>query len=618
MILRNLTIIDFRCFDRLHLVSMDGLAVFIGENDAGKTSILDAIDLLLSSRSLSRDDYRKLPDGSAVDRCSLRGVFQLEPHDTVPVEYRSGPAGEFLNLTKSFFPDRVEVMVLGQGYSDDRFDTFRPAEAQKSLLREYGLNPAGNEQGRREQVAALLAAGKLELVERPLTVSFGTLAPHLPRVQRIAATDYRAPDSMVQRALQNVVSGVIYSEDDGDREPKELAALTDIRARIRVRLDEEIEKAQGALQKAHPGIRSVSVEPAIDFTRCVTATNLLVDAGEGERLVSSFGEGTKKRIWMGLLEWERSTTSGMGQSLIRLYDEPDVNLHYEAQRRLFETICGLAGEPIPRTQCFVCTHSLTLIDRSPVESIHLLRLDDGHRRSHIQINQPGDLDIIAFFNEVGRAVGLSNSALLYERAFLVVEGESEEAAMPILYRCLFGRSLVEDGIVLINLHTCSAWKAVLEVLLANRLPLTQLLLDQDCTDPNSSGHITPEALNDLGCPADFQRDQVSYVGVKEFEDAFSDGVICRALSAEFARVDGRSWDGGDLANLRSNSAKFSSDLKQLVRHSCTLARRNDATKPAIAAAVARACRTVADVPPAITNALIALRARAGHPSVELP
>ena len=41
-------------------------------------------------------------------------------------------------------------------------------------------------------------------------------------------------------------------------------------------------------------------------------------------------------------------------------------------------------------------------------------------------------DVIPFMSNIGYSVGISNSLVLYEKVFIVVEGESEESALPIL------------------------------------------------------------------------------------------------------------------------------------------------------------------------------------------
>lgn len=613
MLLKRLFLKNFRCFEEIDVDSLDSLAMFIGENDAGKTVLLDAISLLVENKSCADSDFRKQQDQSLAEEVVLEGWFQLDSHDTLPEEYRSGEYKNILHLKKRFVPGATEIYMDGRGYNDERFDSFAGAENQKTLLRELGLSPANREPERKVQRKRLVEEGKLWYIEKEIKLpQFSVIAQHMPRVDRVASYDYRSPESMVQRTLQSVAARVVNPPDE-EGNPQEREDLQPIRAQIEQQLNEEIAKAKSTLKTAHQKLEDIVVEPVIDFSKSVATNNLHLAIGdEDHRSIDFFGEGTKKRIWMGLLEWERGATAGdVSQSVIRLYDEPDVNLHYEAQRQLFSNISKLANDSGSRTQCFVCTHSVTLVDNAPSQSINLIRVEEDSKRDLHQINGPSDEEIVAFFNEVARAVGLSNTALLQERGFLVVEGASEAESIPIIYRNLFGCSMREDGLVSINLHTCSAWKSVIEVLLTNRLEMTHILLDKDCQDPDSSANITSDKFEELGCSKEFQEQQVSYIGYKEFEDSFSNEVIAKALNEEFPLAEDESWGTEKIESVRKQGDKFSANLEHTVQKSCVKELRSNVSKPSIAKAIAERCVSEVDVPSTLLRTLNSLRQRAG-------
>ena len=477
MHLIKLALKDFRCYQEVEVAPLGKLAVIVGENDVGKTVLMDAIAILLGSNQAGPQDLRSGADGTRSDEFEIRGQFLLEDHDTLQEEYRVD--GHF-TLIRRLKAGQLETYVDALGYDDAEFDDFRGAEKQKALLTKAGLRPGTNEGLREQQLAQLVAEGRLHrnvLREQKLP-TIGVISDHLPKVERIASTEYRSPETMVQRTLLSIAASVMHPVDPETGQPKEHSELTKIRQEIVGRLNQEIDEVKTILQRINPSILEMSVLPSIDFSRAVASTALSLNTGEGERPLSSFGEGTKKRMWMGLLEWEREAAkkAAIG-STIRLYDEPDVNLHYRAQRELFKTISALSSDEELHTQCFVSTHAVTLIDRAPCEAINLIEFAEDGGRKVTRIHGGENPDVMRFFNEVGRVVGLPNSVVLYEKAFLLVEGDSEWVALPILYRLLHGKAMSEDGLVLINLHTCSAWRSVVEVLLHNRLPITHLLLD---------------------------------------------------------------------------------------------------------------------------------------------
>src|SRR5262249_28448167 len=154
----------------IHLPNLERLVIFIGENDAGKTVLLDAISLLISNSSCAQEDFYRLPDGTYSDECIIEGFFRIEEFDTLPQEFRSGATGEVLHLWKVFSSKGAKTFYSGLGYEDERFDSFSGAANQKQLLQEYGLTPESNEAGRKIQREQLMRTGKLKRVERELVL----------------------------------------------------------------------------------------------------------------------------------------------------------------------------------------------------------------------------------------------------------------------------------------------------------------------------------------------------------------------------------------------------------------------------------------------------------------
>lgn len=435
MLLTRLHVVNYRCYEDITFEQLDRLAGFVGENDVGKAQLMNAVACLIGSGPCTADDYRDLASDTRADEVILEGTFRIESHDTLPDDYRTGvPGSEVMRLTKRFAKAGVVMSCTGRGYTDERFDSLKGADHQKELLKAYEVAPAGRESERLVQLdelrTKLLSESKIKLIEQDLVLpNFSVLQPHIPRVERVASTDFRSPDEVVNRVLRNVAASVIKPVNQATGQPHERDDLRAVRAELQQRLNDEVQKAGTTLQRILKNLRSLTVDPHIDFARAVTASTLNVDLGTGSRAASAFGRGTNNRLWMGLLEWEREVArENVSGSVLRLYDEPDVNLHYEAQRELFRTISSLAQDDALHIQCFVCTHAVTLIDRASPSAINLITVDEVQRRSVRRLLTNGVDDYTAFIHDVGQAVGLSNTALLYERAFLVVEGEGEQGA----------------------------------------------------------------------------------------------------------------------------------------------------------------------------------------------
>jgi energy-coupling factor transporter ATP-binding protein EcfA2 len=607
MLLTHLTVRNFCCYANLVDVPLHRLTVFIGENDAGKSALLTAIKLLLTDERLVESHYYHAENGQVADTITISGTFDLGKYDTLPSDYRSID-GKALILTKTF-SDKQGIRkceVKGLAYCDERYGQpqKQSASVQKELLNAIGIAPGANEPIRIQQFQQAADSGNIPKRESYFSVSFSDLKEYLPLFESIASADYKNPDTLVQRTLQNVVNACLNPINQQTASPELLPELVAVKAKIYEALNIKASEMKESLARQIPKLKDVRVsEPVIDFSKSVSSVNLMLDLGQGMQMASAFGSGTNKKLWMGLLDWERHIQQEYeNRAVIRVYDEPDVNLDYSAERKLFGNILDATNKSGSRTQAIVATHSVTLVDRSPAQSINLIRVkDDGTRVIDCLCGDTDD-GIKHFLTSVGRSVGITNSALFYERVFLVVEGESEENALPIFYRHLYGHSFIEDGIVLINMQTCGAWKSVLSILQRHKSERTVLLLDRDCTNPNSGVNIYPDTLRELGYAEEWCITHCFYIGTKEFEDAFATSDIVAVLNQNWPKSDGAPWMDHDIDVIRNSGTKFSQDLLDYVKVTCIKQKRSSVRKPEFAEALARHCCSGTHIPAVIKDA----------------
>ena len=161
MYLTRLSLKNFRCFEHIEFDSLDRLAVLVGENDAGKTVILEAITALVGAATCGADHFRRSSDGIKAGEMEVAGTFQLEAHDTVPDEFRTGPAPGALRLRRRWEDGAAEVYAWTIGFDDAEYDDFNGADRQKELLKRADVVPASREPERRAQLAKLVEDGVL-------------------------------------------------------------------------------------------------------------------------------------------------------------------------------------------------------------------------------------------------------------------------------------------------------------------------------------------------------------------------------------------------------------------------------------------------------------------------
>jgi predicted ATPase len=80
MKLKELTVSNFRCYKAPTTVAFDALTTFIGKNDAGKSTLLDVLDVFFNDKALDRNDAAKGGNAKAV---TITCVFDNLPTDLV-------------------------------------------------------------------------------------------------------------------------------------------------------------------------------------------------------------------------------------------------------------------------------------------------------------------------------------------------------------------------------------------------------------------------------------------------------------------------------------------------------------------------------------------------------
>jgi hypothetical protein len=416
--------------------------------------------------------------------------------------------------------------------------------------------------------------------------------------------DYDDPGNMILNTLRQVFNSVVYEDEDNQQL---ITGLEQVRDKAKLAINEKVAELHSYIRKYNKRVQDISYDPIIDFSRGLRAGQFQIDDGRGFHYLSKTGDGTKRRMFIATLDWDRDVTleqaaqdAGM-PPVIRGYDEPDTNLDYEAQRTMCQAISSIVEEKKARTQAILCTHSPPMINRVPAQYIRLLSLCDGCTQIE-QLETDGDLEVEAFLRESARELGITNTLMFYERCFVLIEGETEENALPILYRKVYGHSLLEDGIQPINVKGNGALKEFLRLLSRNRQELTVVFVDSD-TRNTDEADLTEETLRSAGFDDDFIDTRLLYIGDQEFEDAFSDEIIARCLQNKWPKSDGE-WESDDVVPLREEN-KFSKALRKAVWENTTedLPRWS---KPIFGRALARCCNEE-EIPEAVLNLFEAAR-----------
>ena len=460
MFLEQIEIVNFRGIQHLSL-KFDKTTVLIGENNTGKSTVLDALQTCLS-RSLTRKggifseyDYH-LPEKDS----------QPADSDAIEITLR------FAEQSDDEWPDEV-VQILGDAIQIDENDR------QSVILRVQSKYDDPTEDFVTNWDFLDLAGNELTRAKAPR---------HIIDLQRLAPVFYLA-------ALRDSAQEFRpYSQFWGP-----FVRSLKIDSDLRQELEEELSKLNQRVLGAHESFGAIkerlgntakmvpldSEEPVgieaipSKVFDILSRTQVMLTSTTGARLpIGRHGEGTQSLavicLFDAFLQSRLKDSYTEYTTPILALEEPEAHLHPSAIRSVADQLQALGGQQI------IATHSGDLVASIPLLSLRRLRRKDGKITFYQIKNDALTKDEI---QKLDYHVRSTRGSLLFARCWLLVEGETDSLLFEECAR-ISGYDLVSEGI------SCIAFTHVGVgplIKLADQLGIEWLVVADD--DPAGNNYI---------------------------------------------------------------------------------------------------------------------------------
>jgi predicted ATP-dependent endonuclease of OLD family len=356
--LREIKINNFRSFKSFELRNLGRLNLLVGTNNSGKTSVLEAIQLLCSRNNLEplrdsmvsrgeyswdeRQRYREL------DVCHLFHGHQIEPGS----EFSVLGAGE----------NRLEKLTAKVGLRPLRrlYEEASDNGEQLTILENNVFEDSSDDFNVLDLTIKWLYGNEQDSWERPLSSDGKLMEDYIRRLRSIGRA--RSLDTKTQF----VTSSALTSE-----------RMIELFEQIVLTPEENL--VQEALQVIESRIERIASLGSERFRRSEAREGFVVKLSDGEQRVpiGSMGDG----IWrmLGLALSTVSTANG-----VLFVDEIDTGLHFTAMsdmwKLVWETAKRLNVQVFATTHSSDCWTSLANIanqDTSPEDGITIQRIERG-------------------------------------------------------------------------------------------------------------------------------------------------------------------------------------------------------------------------------------------------
>lgn len=403
-------------------ISLPRVAVLIGANNSGKTSLLKAISLVLGDyfRFISDEDFHIAQDEKKVEHI-LVDIRIVPTKDGIRDK-------KFSTEWTTEFGDSIKQDANGNQFIAVRVKcTENLIKGGFNVDRSYMDKWPDFKVWTKDKVK-LAPSTKFE------NISF------LPiEAQRDIHSELRAKTSYIGRVL----SGVEYKNEVIESIEKQIAQLnkeavdkSDVLKGLKIHLEN--------LNQSFDGSGKAEITP---FPRKIRdlSKNFSVHIGEsksGTFPMEYHGMGT--RSWASML-----TVKAFADMLVEKHkkevtpffslmaaEEPEAHLHPSAQKAIYRQLESSNGQVI------VSTHSPYLASIAQIQDIRYLNKNSGQVIVKALTVEKDSEDE----RKIQREIIHSRGEILFSRAIILCEGETEEQALPILFAKYFNREPFELGI----------------------------------------------------------------------------------------------------------------------------------------------------------------------------
>ncbi|MEH6716958.1 ATP-dependent nuclease [Parasphingorhabdus flavimaris] len=439
MRLSEIEIENFRIFgegdSKFHLAVPRGIAALVGENDSGKTAIVDAIRLVLGTRGqeyfrVGDADFHQPADGGAA-RAEIRIILRF---DGLSADDR----GAFLeHLT--YLDGQAHLSLHWRATAGSRGSrTFMNVECRSGIS---GNGPALEAAARAMLCATYLRP--LRDANQALSGGRGSrLAQILQQTNEIATTgkDFDPAAYPDDPGTLSVLGIGDFANDLLKHQPGIGGARTRLNQEYLAKLSFEGDALKGAISVSGArGDKSARLRQLLEKLELDLRDDDVADPPPGR------GLGSNNLLFMAsellLLSHEGDGFPGL------LIEEPEAHLHPQRQHLLVDFLqekAAIDPESDQGLQVIMTTHSPTLASSLKLDNLVLVR-----RGRAFPMGPEHTLLAKADYSFLERFLDATKANLFFARGVIIVEGDAENILLPTLAR-LIGRDLARHGVSVVN------------------------------------------------------------------------------------------------------------------------------------------------------------------------
>lgn len=391
MKIEKMILSNFRSYKEPISVEFNDLNVFVGKNDIGKSTILEALEIYFNEGKgvikLDKDDINKqcLAEGN-VDICISVVFGDLPKELTIDATNPTNLADEHLlnrdgklEIIKKY-PNAGKEKVFvnafhptNEGCSDLLLK--KQADLRKILTDEMACEDKTKNSEIRKAIWNFYADDlqlediEIELAKIDAKNSWDQIKKHLP-LYALFQSDRKNSDgdSEVQNPMKLAVQEIL-------KDPELSSTLSRVATEVEGKLREVASNTLEKLNEMNPEIAQ-SLNPVIptsDSLKWIDVFKSVSITGDEDIPINKRGSGVKRLVLLNFFraEAERRKNQNDTADVIYAIEEPETSQHPRHQRKLIEAFIELSNSD--NTQVLLTTHSPSIVKLLDFEHIKLIK-----------------------------------------------------------------------------------------------------------------------------------------------------------------------------------------------------------------------------------------------------